>query len=158
MRPLADLACACGYTVITSGATYVEITGDGRWHVFSRECNRMVRLSERDHVSIIVRDPLGHRELIDLGKKGERRGQLPSAIWKAQVHEEHLLGVVPQGKHYRAQVSAASGYVYVGTFDNRLEAGIARDKYVVEHGIKSPLNFPKLMEMVRLDLTEAVTE
>lgn len=161
MRPLSSIATSCGYTVITSGITFCEITGDGRWHTFARECDQYVKhspYSVRDHVTIIVRNPLGGRELRDIGKMGERRAELPSAVYKPSVHVEHLLGVIPQGKHYRAQVCASSGYVYVGTFDDRLTAGIARDKYVVEHGIKSRLNFPKLMEMVKADLAEEVTD
>lgn len=59
MKSLADLARRCGYEVLVEASpTCVEITGDGRWHIFSRECYRFVRHSLRDHVSIIIRDPL----------------------------------------------------------------------------------------------------
>jgi hypothetical protein len=144
--------------VSNSSQTCIEVTGEGRWHVFERECMNLVRHSEHDHITVIVRNPLGGRELVDLGKMGERRAELPSATFRHPFHTESLLGVVPQGHRYRAQVSAGSGYVYLGTYDDRLTAAIARDKYVVEHGIKSRLNFPKLMEMVKADLAEEVTD
>lgn len=86
MIPLATLALRCGYKVlIDASPTCLELTGNGRWHIFSRECLRFVKCSSypvRDHVSIIMRDPLGGRELRDVGVNGERRAKLPSTRYK----------------------------------------------------------------------------
>lgn len=151
MRPLSSIATSCSYQVITSGATYVEISGNGRWHCLERECMRWVHHSDRDHVTIILRDDLGHRELRDLGKKGERRGELPSfACRHPALPITHLLGVKVSGKRWSAQVygTAEKRMVYLGTFDDEISAGMARDRYIVDHGIKSPLNFPHMRELM----------
>lgn len=152
MLTLADLARRCGYHVLVEASpTCVEITGDGRWHIFERECYRLVKHSLRDHVTVILRDPLGGRELRDLGEHGERRAILPSTRCKWK-RESHLLGVKPNGRKWIAQVDAGAkgkrAYKYLGTFDDAISAAMARDKYVVEHGVDVALNFPHIKELM----------
>jgi len=161
MRLLSSIATSCGYQVITSGITFCEITGDGRWHVFEHECYRFVCHSECDHVSIILRDRRGGRELRDLGKKGERRAMLP---WSNPRYDKfrgvkHLLGVKTCGlSRFAAQVQDKGCCVYLGSFDDSITAGMAHDRYVVEHGLKAPLNFPHIKELMQKELTEAVAD
>lgn len=162
MRPLSSIAQSCGYTVITSGITFCEITGDGRWHVFSRECLSYVKhspYSVRDHVTVIIRDNLGHRELHDLGKKGERIGKLPMAgVDYFGRPECRIRGVRKAGGRYIAQVSSGGAHVYLGCFIDMMSAGLARDEYVLSHHLHTPLNFPHMAEVRKEEMEMAVTE
>lgn len=159
MTSLSDLARRCGYHVLVEASpTCLEITGDGRWHILERECLRFVKRSEKDHVTIVLRDPLGGRELRDIGEKGVRTAVLSSLACKPHLRPEHLLGVSQKGSRYVAEVSAGAGFVYLGMYDDAISAGMARDKYVIEHGIRSRLNFPLLMETVKADLAGQVVE
>ena len=161
MRLLSSIATFCGYTVITSGITFCEITGDGRWHVFEHECYRYVKHSLKDHVTIIVRDPRGGRELRDLGEKGERRAVLPYANPRYDHFKqvEHMIGVKPCGlRRFAAQVEDNGHCVYLGSFDDAIAAAMAHDRYAVEHQLKSPLNFPNIRELMKREVSEAVAD
>ena len=156
MRSLSSIATSCGYTVLVEASpTCIELTGNGRWHILEHEAYRYVKHSLRDHVSIIIRDPLGGRELVDLGKKGERRAILPSNRCKWE-REKHLLGVKVSGKKWTAEVMDGNlGHrksVYLGTFDDQISAGMARDRYCIEHNLQVSLNFPHMRELVKRDL------
>lgn len=157
MTSLADLARSCGYTVLVEASpTCLEITGNGHWHAFQRECLRYVKCAPasvrhavRDHVTIIFRDPLGGRELHDLGKMGERKATLPSCSRKPK-RAEYLLGVRPSGSKWIARVMPGGRkQLYLGTFDDPIAAGMARDRYVVEHGMRVALNFPDIRELMK---------
>jgi hypothetical protein len=50
-------------------------------------------------------------------------------------------GVHPKGRKFAAKVTKNGTRVYLGTFDKASDAAQARDAYVTQHGIKTPLNF-----------------
>ena len=162
MRPLSSIATSCGYTVLVEASpTCIELTGNGRWHVFEHECYRLLKRSIRDHVTLIFRDPLGGRELCDLGKKGERRATLPANQCKWERGQQ-LFGVKVSGKKWLAQVMSGDKgkrkQVYLGTFDDPISAGMARDRYVVEHNLAVALNFANIRELMKQVLVEEVTD
>lgn len=162
MRPLSSIATSCGYTVLVEASpTCIELTGNGRWHVFEHECMRWVHHSDRDHVTIILRDDLGHRELRDLGEKGERRAVLPYANPRYDHFKQvkHMIGVKPCGlRRFAAQVEDNGHCVYLGSFDDAIAAAMAHDRYAVEHQLKSPLNFPNIRELMKREVSEAVAD
>lgn len=156
------MARLAGFQVLVEASpSCVELAGAGRWHILEHEAYRYVKHSLRDLVSIILRDPLGGRELRDLGKKGERRAVLP---WSNPRYDKfkgvrHLVGVKTCGlSRFAAQVQDKGCCVYLGSFDDSIAAGMAHDRYVVEHGLKAPLNFPHIREMMQKELAEEVTE
>jgi len=162
MKSLADLARLAGFQVLVEASpSCVELSGDGRWHIFEHECYRFVCHSECDHVSIIIRDPLGGRELRDLGEKGERRAVLPYANPRYDHFKqvEHMIGVRPCGlRRFAAQVEDNGHCVYLGSFDDAIAAAMAHDRYAVEHQLKSPLNFPNIRELMKREVSEAVAD
>ena len=64
-----------------------------------------------------------------------------------------MLGVRPVGRKWVAQVSGgpqmARKTVYLGIYEDPISAAMARDKYVVEHGLDVALNFPHIREVMR---------
>lgn len=159
MRSLAELARLAGYQVLVEASpSCIEITGDGRWHILEHEAYRFVKHSLRDHVTLIFRDPLGGRELRDLGKMGERRAELPSNHCKWERHEEGLHGVKVSGRRWTARIMDHGKCVYIGTYDDAISAGMAHDRYALEHGMENKLNFPHMKELVRQELTGAVSD
>lgn len=156
MKTLAKLACLAGYQIITDPSPWcAEITGEGRWHILERECYRLLKRYQMDtrskymhnHVTVILRDPLGGRELIDLGGMGERRGTLPSCAYSR--HQTHLHGVTPSGRGWASRVTYRGECIYLGTFNDEISAGMAHDRYVIEHGINKELNFPHMLELLK---------
>ena len=162
MKSLADLARLAGFQVLVEASrSCIEVTGDGRWHILEHEAYRYVKHSERDHATIIVRDPLGGRELRDLGERGERRAILPSANPRYDKFKGvvHLIGVKSCGlSRFAAQVEDHGRCVYLGSFDDAITAGMAHDKYVVSHELKGPLNFPHIREMTREEIAGAIAD
>ena len=162
MTSLANLARCCGFQVLVEASpSCIELTGDGRWHVFAHECLRYVKRSLRDHVTIIVRDPLGGRELRDLGEKGERRAVLPYANPRYDHFKQvkHMIRVKPCGlRRFAAQVEDNGRCVYLGSFDDAIAAAMAHDRYAVAHQLKSPLNFPNIRELMKREVSEAVAD
>lgn len=157
MISLVDAANRAGYTVISNrGLTVVEIADPGNWEQFKKACEQFVISHSRcDHVTVVVRSADGKRELRDVGTCGRGAGaeQLQSVRYCKQVagrtqRTETLLGVYPSHGSYSARVQVGvkgrRKFVYLGLYKDRMEAARTRDKYVIEFGVKTPLNFPSL--------------
>ena len=158
MRSLADIAVACGYTIVKlpsdrRGNNFLELSGNGRWHALARESMSWLRRTTRyDHVMFILQDPLGGREVIDIGEKGERRGRLPSTSMKAYQEYRNktgFMGVTATYRRYAVHITAHGAHVYLGMYDTAIEAAMARDRYVIENQLDVPLNFPHMNQLVR---------
>ena len=143
MQSLSDLARLAGYTVISNNSpTVMELAGNGDWGTMERACRKVVYrgISGRvvDHVTVVVRDEWGNRQLRDVGLNQVRYGKLPPV-------KKSLLGVCIRGKRYVAQTEIIQNgkrhHVWIGTFDDRVSAGIARDRFIIEHRMRTPLNF-----------------
>lgn len=76
--PLAGVAERAGFHVVVKGPTYLELADHGDIEALKATCGRIVRKSERDHVTLILRGENGERTLLDVGERGERTGRLPS--------------------------------------------------------------------------------
>lgn len=159
MTSLADVARTCGYQVISNnGPTCMEVAGNGDWERLQKASEQFVERSSRyDHVSVIVQSEDGKRELRDVGTCNLRNSrtaeQLQSVSFCKQVagrteRTETLLGVYPSHGSYSARVQIGvkgrRKFVYLGLYKDRMKAAMARDNYVIQYGVKTPLNFPSL--------------
>jgi hypothetical protein len=157
---LVDAANRAGYTVISNrGLTVVEIRDPGNWEEFRAACEQFVISSGRcDHVTVVVRSPDGKRELRDVGTCGLWTSeQLQSVSFCRHVADrtkrtETLLGVYPSHGSYSARVQVGvrgrRKFVYLGLYKKPVEAAMARDKYVIQYKVNTPLNFPALVKGV----------
>lgn len=154
---ILDAALMAGYIAISNRAvSVVEIANPGNWEQFKKACEQFVEHSPYDHVSVIVQGEDGSRELRDVGTCGLWRSeQLQSVRYCKQVAErtqrtETLLGVYPSHGSYSARVQIGvrgrRKFIYLGLYKDRMVAAMARDKYVIEHGIHTPLNFTALVK------------
>ena len=159
MISLVDAANRAGYTVISNrGLTVVEIADPGNWEQFKKVCELFVLSSQRcDHVTVVVRSADGKRELRDVGtcdlRNSKAAEQLQSVSFCKQVagrtrRTETLLGVHPYRNKFSARVQTCvkgrRKFVYLGLYKDRVVAAMARDQYVIQYGVKTPLNFPSL--------------
>ena len=148
MTPLPDVAHSCGYTVISNRAqTVMEIEGLGNWPVLELACHQFVFHHHNghsyDHVSVIYRDPGGVRTLLDVGVNDVRYGTLPSAGFKWKPRRPGMYGVRQMCHRFVCQITAHGQKVYLGMFATAEGAALARDRYVIEHELSVPLNYPK---------------
>lgn len=160
---IVDHALDCGFEILSRRRkTVVEITGNGDWPQLEHRCKQRVRRSVYDHVSIIIQDANGNRELRDIGMGETRVSPLPPAIWRQRQHHEFLRGVVEAGHGYYAYVTLTEDgkqrKIRLGRFDSRMEAGMARDRYVLERGLSLTLNFPSMMKVVQAEREAVVVE
>jgi len=119
----------------------------------------LVKHSEHDHITVIFRDALGHRELHDLGKKGERRAQLPMAgTHYGALPECRIRGVRKVDNRYMAQITVQGKHLYLGCYLDMMSAGLARDEYVLSHGLNVALNFPHMAEVRKQEMEMAGVE
>lgn len=148
-----EAAIATGYEIVSCrGPSCIELAGNGDWSSLQQACEHFVEHSEYTHVSIIVQGEDGSRQLRDVGTCGQRAAeQLPSVRYCRQVagrtkRTETLLGVYPSHGSYSARVQVGvkgrRKFVYLGLYKTRVEAAKVRDKYVIQYGVKTPLNFP----------------
>ena len=147
-----DAALSAGYQIVSSrGPSCIEVADHGDWSSLQQLCEHFVEQSKYDHVSVIVKSEDGKRELRDVGTCGQWTAeQLQSVSFCHQVAErtertETLLGVYPSHGSYSARVQVGikghRKFVYLWLFKDRMEAAKVRDKYVIEFGVKTPLNF-----------------
>ena len=92
--PLAGVAERAGFHVVVKGSTYLELADHGDIKALKAACMRIMRKSERDHVTLILRGERGERTLLDVGKRGERIGELPNAKsrWVRKPRSEASVG------------------------------------------------------------------
>ena len=152
---IKDTALSAGYEIVSSRApSCIEIAGNGDWSALQKACVRFVERTKYTHVSVIVQGEDGKRELRDVGTCGQWTAeQLQSVAYCKHVADrtlrtETLLGVHPSHNKFSARVQTSVNgrrkFVYLGMFSDRLEAARARDQYVIEFGVNTPLNFPSL--------------
>lgn len=149
MNPV-DVALACGYTIIShNGLTVMELAGNGDWRTLERACRRFILHTHfghaYDHYTIVVRHADGTRDLRDVGVNGVRFGYLPPVGFKEP--REYIgcgvRGVRAEGHRWRCQMTVHQVKLYIGMYDTMEEAGRARDKYVIDHGLNVTLNYPE---------------
>lgn len=151
-----EAALSAGYEIVSSrGPSCIELAGNGDWMALQQACVRFVERTKYTHVSVIVQGEDGSGELRDVGTCGLWRTEpLQSVRYCKQVagrtqRTETLLGVYPSHGSYSARVQVGikghRKFVYLGLFKDRMEAARTRDKYVIEFGVKTPLNFPSLV-------------
>ena len=151
-----DAVVRAGYGIISNRSpSCAEIAGNGNWEMLRRACRRFVFRDHSgrsfDHVTIVVRSENGTRELRDVGLNQVRRAPLPATDfhWKPSTRE--FYGVYPRGDQFRARIKVwESGWrrnICLGTYATAIEAAVAREAYVIEHGVHAPLNFPVLVKM-----------
>lgn len=148
-----DAALSAGYEIVSCrGPSCIELAGNGGdWSFLQQACVRFVERTKYTHVSVIVQSADGKRELRDVGTCGQWCAeQLQSVSYCKRVagrtaRTETLLGVYPSHGSFSARVQIGvkgrRKFVYLGLFKDRMEAAMARDKYVIEFGVKTPLNF-----------------
>lgn len=152
---IKDAALSTGFLIVSSrGPSCIELAGNGDWMALQQACVRFVEHSRYDHVSVIVQGEDGSRELRDVGTCGQWTAeQLQSVSYCKQVagrtaRTETLLGVYPSHGSYSARVQVGikgrRKFVYLGLFKDRMKAAKARDNYVIQYDVKTPLNFPSL--------------
>ena len=148
MTPLPDVARSCGYTILSNRAqTVMEIEGLGNWDILELACHQFVKRGHNghqyDHVSIVYRDAEGNRTLLDVGLNSVRYGILPSAGFKWNPRCPGMYGVRQMCHRYVCQITAHGKRVYLGMFATAKGAALARDRYVIEHELNVPLNYPE---------------
>jgi hypothetical protein len=155
-----DAALAAGFLIVSCcGPSCIEVAGNGDWERLERACKQFVKHSKYDHVSVIVQSEDGSRELRDVGtcdlRNSRTAEQLPSVSYCKQVagrteRTETLLGVYPSHGSYSARVQVGvrgrRKFIYLGLYKTRVEAAKVRDRYVIEHDVKTPLNFSGLLQ------------
>jgi hypothetical protein len=152
---IKEAALSTGFSIVSSrGPSCIEVAGNGDWSSLQQACERFVERSRYDHVSVIVQGEDGSRELRDVGTCGQWTAeQLQSVSFCKQVagrteRTETLLGVYPSHGSYSARVQVGvkgrRKFVYLGLYKDRVKAAKVRDKYVIQYGVKTPLNFPSL--------------
>ena len=151
MTPV-DVACACGYTVIShNGLTVMELAGNGDWFKVEKACRRFILHTHfghaYDHYTIVMRNADGTRELRDVGVNGVRLGKLPPVgfKWKRKYQGLGVRGVRKEGHKFRCQMTVHGERLYLGLFATIEEAGRVRDKYAIDHGLRLTLNYPELV-------------
>ena len=147
---LPEIAVLAVYTIISNNSpTVLEVSGPGEWAMLEQACRRFVKrgIPGRccDHVTVVVRSVDGKRELRDVGINDVRYGKLPPVGFKCKRKYAGLgvKGVRADGKRYRCQMTAHGVKLYLGMYDTIEEAGRVRDRYVIDHGLTVPLNFPQ---------------
>ena len=148
---LSDIAKSCGYTVISNNApTCLEISGNGDWLQVEKACRRFVRRGipgrAVDHVTVVVRNADGTRELRDVGVNQVRRATLPSVQCKPNRRSYPgcgLYGPRPAGKRWQCQMTVHGKRLYLGMFDDMESAAHARDNYAIANNLHIPLNYPE---------------
>lgn len=156
---IKESALVAGYEIVSSrGPSCIEVAGNGDWSSLEQACEQFVISHSRcDHVTVVVRSADGKRELRDVGTCGRwvAAEQLQSVSYCKQVAErtqrtETLLGVYPSHGSYSARVQIGvkgrRKFVYLGLYKDRMKAAMARDKYVIQYGVKTLLNFPALVK------------
>jgi len=151
MTSLVDAAILAGYTVISNNApTCLEIAGLGDWVKVEKSCRRFVKrgLPGRavDHVTVVVRNADGTRELRDVGINQVRYAVLPSVQCKPNRRTYPgcgLYGPRPAGKRWQCQMTVHGKRLYLGIWDTMEEAAHARDRYAIVHDLHIPLNYPE---------------
>jgi hypothetical protein len=147
-----EAALSAGYEIVSSrGPSCIELAGNGDWMALQQACVRFVERTKYTHVSVIVQSEDGKRELRDVGTCGQWTAeQLQSVSFCHQVasrteRTETLLGVYPSHGSFSARVQTGEKgrrkFVYLGLYKDRMEAAKVRDRYVIEFGVKTPLNF-----------------
>jgi hypothetical protein len=148
--PLFVLATKAGYEVINNRAqTVLEITGDGDWKQLEKACHKFVMQwhngHQYDHVTIVMRHGDGTRDLRDVGVNSIRFAILPPV--NVGPHRDYggcgIMGAHESNGRWRCQMTVHGKRIYLGMYNTKHEAGAARDRYVVEHGLTVPLNFPQ---------------
>jgi len=150
MISLSDSATRAGYTVLSHNSpTCCEISGDGDWKRLEKSCHRFVRASHQghpvDHVTIVMRHSDNTRDLRDVGTGGTRWGKLPSVDYSDKRRAYPGCGYYgprPAGKKFQCQMTVHGKRLYLGIFPTMEDAARARDKYVIDHDLHVPLNFP----------------
>lgn len=150
MRSPPDVvALACGYTIISNNSpTVMEIEGAGDWAKVEKACRKFVKRGipgrAVDHVTVVVRNADGTRELRDVGVNGVRTGALPSVGCKSRRIYSGLgiRGVRKEGHKFRCQMTVHGERLYLGLFATAREAGVRRDRYAVDHNLRIELNYP----------------
>jgi hypothetical protein len=156
---IKEAALAAGYEIVSCrGPSCIEVAGNGDWSSLQEASEQFVESSKYNHVSVIVQGEDGGRELRDVGTCGQWTAeQLPSVSYCKQVADrtrrtETFLGVYPSHGNYSARVQVGvkgrRKFVYLGLYKDRVKAAMARDKYVVQYDVKTPLNFPSLAKGV----------
>lgn len=150
-----DSALSAGFLIVSSHApSCIEIAGTGNWEQLQQACQQFVESTEYDHVSVIVQSEDGKRELRDVGTCGLWTAEpLQSVAYCKHVADrtlrtETLLGVYPSHGNYSARVQIGvrgqRKFIYLGLYKTRVEAAKVRDRYVIQHDVKTPLNFSGL--------------
>lgn len=152
MTPV-DVALACGYTIIShNGLTVMEIEEiaySGDWAKVEKACRRFILHPHwghaYDHYAVVVRNADGTRELRDVGVNGVRTGTLPSVGFKCKRKYDGcgVKGARADGKRFRCQMTVHGAKLYLGMYDSAEEAGRVRDRYVITHDLRVPLNYPE---------------
>jgi len=147
---LPDVARACGYTVISNNSpTVMEISGNGEWAKVEKACRRFILHTHfghaYDHYTIVVRHADGTRDLRDVGVNGVRYGDLPPVgfKWKRKYDGCGVKGARADGRRFRCQMTVRGEKLYLGMYSTAREAGIVRDRYVITHDLRVPLNYPE---------------
>src|SRR5664280_1282494 len=144
---LPEIAVKAGYTVISNNApTVMELAGNGNWFPVAMACRKFVKRGIPghfcDHITVVVRNADGTRELRDVGINQVRYGKLPS-VGCAPVRrgKQGWWGVRRMYRRFSSQLTAHGVKIYLGTFPTVEAAARARDKYVIDHDLHVPLNY-----------------
>lgn len=82
---------------------------------------------------------------LDNRKENLRAGTVAENQGNRTCHDDNFVGVYLHGVRWQASVSVNHKRFNVGTFDTAHEAALARDQYIIDHGLTGyPLNFPEV--------------
>jgi len=147
---LPEFAVKAGYIVISNNApTVMELAGNGDWAKVEKACRRFVRRGipgrACDHVTVVVRNADGTRELRDVGINQVRYGTLPPVGFKCKRKYDGcgVKGARKDGSRYRCQMTVHGEKLYLGMYHSAEEAGRVRDRYAVDHNLHLVLNYPQ---------------